>query len=96
MVVDEMKELSISKKIVNGKLVRIKAKINDDIIEYIQITGDFFLHPEELIMLIEKSLVGININKVSDAIKKILVDNNALLIGCNPDDIQDILVKGVI
>lgn len=44
-----------SKKVPGGKLVRVKI-MADEYIHDIQISGDFFLHPEEAIMRVEQNL----------------------------------------
>ena len=36
-------------KVAGGKLVQVKLTPKNDKIQDIQITGDFFLHPEEMI-----------------------------------------------
>jgi lipoate-protein ligase A len=45
-------------KIPNGKLVCIEVWEKDGLAERVKITGDFFLHPEESITLLEDSLKG--------------------------------------
>lgn len=46
------------------KLLRIRAKIEKDIIKEIKISGDFFIYPEEGIGEIEKKLRNKNIKKI--------------------------------
>jgi hypothetical protein len=94
MVVDEMSEHTIVKKVPHGKLVRINITVKEETILSIKITGDFFLHPESTIVSIEKSLVGKNINDVAEVIKKVLQEHNATLIGCTPKDIED-MIRGL-
>jgi lipoate-protein ligase A len=52
-------------KVPNGKLVRVSAKVEDDKIMSVRITGDFFLHPEERIFELEKALAGKRLEKVT-------------------------------
>ncbi|HLD78107.1 MAG TPA: biotin--protein ligase [archaeon] len=47
----------ITEKSPGGKLVRIKADF-DIRLKALQISGDFFLHPEEAIEALERSLLG--------------------------------------
>jgi hypothetical protein len=44
---------SLERKIENGKLVRLYADFDGDIINEIKITGDFFIHPEDALLSIE-------------------------------------------
>jgi len=44
-------------KVPGGKMINVKVEA-DAVINAIRINGDFFLHPEEAIPEIEKSLVG--------------------------------------
>ena len=44
-----MKKLVAEYKVPKGKLVRVHLRINDNKIQNIKLTGDFFLHPEESI-----------------------------------------------
>ncbi|MGI0003282.1 MAG: lipoate protein ligase C-terminal domain-containing protein [Nitrosopumilaceae archaeon] len=64
-----------------------------DIIQSIKITGDFFLHPEETIDLIESGIVGIKLEK--DLVKKKL---ESLLSGCelygfSIDSLSDAIIR---
>jgi len=47
-----------SRKVPGGKLIRIKV-VFSDIIESVQITGDFFLHPEDSLLKIEEAITKI-------------------------------------
>ena len=42
----------------DGKLLKASFKIEDDVLTYIKITGDFFMHPEEKIEELEQMLTG--------------------------------------
>lgn len=64
-----------------------------DTIQSIKITGDFFLHPEETIDLIESEIVGTKLEK--DLIKKKL---ESLLSGCDLygfsiDSLSDAIIR---
>lgn len=87
---------SLTKKVNGGKLFRVDIGFEDEIKE-IKITGDFFMHPEDLITEIEKSLIGLNINSSQENILEILEDdfNNILynLIGLSFEDLSDAIVE---
>jgi lipoate-protein ligase A len=60
-------------------------------IEEITITGDFFLHPEEAILDIEKALLGAGVEEeaqtLEEKIKSALKTRGAELIGIQAEDI---------
>lgn len=80
---------SITYKVPNGKLLRIRAQITDGVIETIELSGDFFLHPEPLITTIESSLRNTPIDEVAERIERTLSEHEATLIGCSPHDIEE-------
>ena len=91
-----MKTNSITRKF--GKLLRLDV-IYDDHIEYLKITGDFFLHPEDTLEKIVSELTSISLplNK-EDLILKvefILDENEAELIGITAEDIIKLLEEAV-
>ncbi|MEX0657012.1 MAG: lipoate protein ligase C-terminal domain-containing protein [Nitrosopumilaceae archaeon] len=64
-----------------------------DTIQSIKITGDFFLHPEETIDLIESGIVGTKLEK--DLIKKKLESllSDCELYGFSIDSLSDAIIK---
>jgi len=50
-------------KIPEGKLLKIFLEFEENKINKVKITGDFFLHPEEGVEKIENNLKGIEIKK---------------------------------
>jgi lipoate-protein ligase A len=98
----------IIKKIPNGKFIRIKidaddAQDADDAtapfgkINGIKITGDFFLHPEESIEVIEKSLIDMPANSTSEEfagkIHQALAAQSAGFIGVSAEDIATAIAE---
>ena len=87
-----------SKKVPQGKLVRLKIGF-DSKINSIQINGDFFLHPEEVITKIENSLLGMNASdsveefdeKISNSLKK----SKAQFIGLTSNDLAQIIKEAI-
>jgi hypothetical protein len=51
-------ERTISRKVKEGKLVRLRIAFEDDHVTRSEITGDFFMHPEEDLTLLENALRG--------------------------------------
>lgn len=79
-----------ARKVPGGKLVKVLVRY-DKVIEEIKVTGDFFLHPEEAIVDIEKALLGSRIdereNELERKVKKALEARSAQLIGIQARDI---------
>jgi lipoate-protein ligase A len=71
-----------------GKLIKVQLRRDGDRIGFIRITGDFFMHPEDLIEDFEKALLGCPINE--DAIVKVIRDficgRGIILLGAKPED----------
>ncbi len=74
-------------KITGGKLLRIKLELDPDknkIIK-IQITGDFFIHPEEKLKFIEDELKNISTKiseeQLNDITNEVISQNDIQLIG---------------
>jgi len=80
-------EHSAEHKLPGGKLVSVKLEC-DSKIERIEITGDFFLHPEETLFRIEDSLVGTSVDagesEIAKKIEEIIKDSKAEILGMTP------------
>ena len=92
------------KKVPGGKLLKVHLNIEATqevhMITSTKITGDFFLHPEDVIDEIENHLKQIIIPITSEKqhgleimIDQVLVDEHAQLIGASAKDIVDLLVE---
>jgi hypothetical protein len=86
--------LSSNYKIPDGKLVKIKLWVDAGKVTRITILGDFFLHPEEVIVTIESSLVGTDIKASSllETITDVLEKTGATLIGASAKDLVDAIM----
>ena len=75
-------------KVAGGKLVRVQLVKKEGRIEKLKITGDFFLHPEELIEDLEKALVGqaLNLSDLDGFIGAFIERRGATLLGASPED----------
>ncbi|MFW9808558.1 MAG: lipoate protein ligase C-terminal domain-containing protein [Candidatus Thorarchaeota archaeon] len=78
-----------SYKVPEGKLVKVKLWVDSDRIQQITIHGDFFLHPEDAIQTIEKSLVGSlkDSKLIEKTITRIMEESGAILIGASSKDL---------
>lgn len=85
--------MEIDYKVPNGKLIRVSAKVKDNKIKLIRITGDFFLHPEERIFELEKALLGRNLDKVTlqKTIEKSLA--GCEMVGISPEELVNAFLK---
>ncbi len=73
-----------------GKLLKVTCEAVNKVIQSVKISGDFFLHPEESIVILEKNLVGATIDK--DSISKIVeefVQKGNIFIGVEADHIVE-------
>jgi len=77
-----------------GKIVKIKLayKQESQLIHSIRITGDFFVHPEEVIEQLEKELCGIKLEKKDLKNKIQLVLKNSEFFGFEIDSLVDIIL----
>jgi len=75
-------------KVEGGKLIKIQLRERADKIQEIKITGDFFLHPEELIEELEERLVGKPLKEqdLVESIRSLMQERGATLLGASPED----------
>ena len=77
-----------------GKIVKIRLayKQESQVIHSIKITGDFFIHPEEVIEELEQELCGIKLKK-EDLKKKVQqVLKNSEFFGFEIDSLVDVIL----
>ena len=86
---------SASLKVSGGKMVNTKVELHNDSIISVQFTGDFFLHPEELIEVIESSLIGKRLDEddLAQTINYVLQEHNAQLIGASAQDFARVIME---
>jgi lipoate-protein ligase A len=77
-------------KVPGGKLLKVTCETENKMIQSVKISGDFFLHPEETIVILEKNLVGATIDKGSiSKIVKEFVQKGNIFIGVEADHIVE-------
>lgn len=76
-------------KVPQGKLLKIFLDFGpaDSRINSVKITGDFFLHPENGIELIEKKLRGVRIAEAEGIVTKAVQENLLQFFGAGPESI---------
>ncbi len=79
-------------------MIRVDVRYSDHV-EWVKITGDFFLHPEETLEEIEGCLVAaalpLDQQALSDCIARCLARSQAELIGAAPADFVSVLQEAV-
>ena len=79
-----------SQKVKEGKIVKVEAQY-DNVITRLKISGDFFLHPEEVLDDIEKSMLDLKRDVSFDTlvlkIHKIIKNYDAQMIGISPESL---------
>jgi hypothetical protein len=85
---------SIIKKVPGGKLLRVTSVINGGKIQSISIRGDFFIHPEEAVSVIEISLVGsiAERDQLHPLLSKIIIGNQIEIVGFEIEDLIDCII----
>lgn len=101
-----MKNGTATKKVVGGKLLRVKTQFevypdiqSSRMVESVQLTGDFFLHPEDAVSALEKSLVGLPVDAdrgvFLERLNAAIQESGAQLVGFSADDIVDTLLESL-
>ncbi len=84
---------NIDYKVEGGKLLRLEIDIDNGVIIQIKITGDFFMHPEESIILIEEALKGINVENVAHVVRNVIISRDIKVIGFTAEDLEKAIVQ---
>ena len=84
-------------KVQGGKLLKISLEHSGGWIENVRIAGDFFLHPEESVGLVEKGLQGAALDESSlkGKIEAIVKKNSLKLFGFAPADLAAAIMMAV-
>jgi lipoate---protein ligase len=94
-----MKTGTVTRKIPGGKLVRLDVSY-DTHIENVKITGDFFLHPEDVLELIQQIIIGSRLplqkNELIIKIEQLLADQKAEFVGVSVVDLINILDEAIV
>ena len=77
-------------KVREGKVVKVEIECNE-LIRNVKITGDFFIHPEDILDELEKSIIGLgrsaSIETITSNIKSKIADRDIQMIGISPESI---------
>ncbi len=87
-----------TQKVKEGKIVKVEVEF-EDIITKLKITGDFFLHPEDVLEGIEKSMVGLKKDVKFDTlvhkIHLIVKARDAQMIGISPESVASVIMEAL-
>jgi hypothetical protein len=90
---------TFTKKVPGGKLLNAHVSILNDKIN-VKITGDFFLHPENSLYLIEDSLNGLHYDitpmEIGMILKNVVDENNIQTIGFTISDLADCIFEAIL
>ena len=75
-------------KVKDGKMIRVSLRESGGKIGKIKITGDFFLHPEEIVEELETVLIGkpLKAQVLVGSITNLMQSRDAKLLGASPED----------
>ena len=89
---------SITKKLPNGKLVRLFVEAQATVTS-LKITGDFFAHPEECIEDMEQLLVGLPVTtlakEIQEKLDEYVTENSILLVGLTTEALAGMIEEAL-
>lgn len=83
-----------SVKVDGGKLVKVKTEFSD-VLEDVEIRGDFFIQPPEALEELEQKLEGMAADSTREELVGKLQEVEAKLIGFSADEIAEAVKKSV-
>ncbi len=87
-----------SRKVREGKVVKVEVEYSE-VITKLKITGDFFLHPEEILEKIEESMLGLKkdagIEAIESKIQRITETHDAQMIGISPESLALVIKEAL-
>lgn len=85
-------------KVIGGKLLKARVDFSERI-KAVSFFGDFFLHPEDTIGLLEQSIVGTqlpqSLSEITGRFEAILISNKAELVGATPSDLARVVLEAI-
>jgi lipoate-protein ligase A len=85
-------------KVHGGKLIKAEVDFAHSV-NYVKLTGDFFLYPEEAIEKIEASMRGMDADltdgDIAQRIKRVVEEHNIILFGVTEDAIAKVVKEAM-
>ncbi len=82
-----------------GKLVVVDFDVDDDLLNNVMVSGDFFLYPEETLEQISAALENMPVAASEDEMLRCLEDaipDDAALVGFSPDAVVTAVKRGLV
>ncbi|MFH1751311.1 MAG: hypothetical protein ABH863_06525 [Candidatus Micrarchaeota archaeon] len=89
----------IAAKVEGGKLLQMELELSDDAMraKFIKITGDFFIHPEDSLVVLEKALLmapaGMAASGIASSISEISKSQGIQMLGITPEALAGAFVE---
>ncbi len=78
-------------KVPNGKLLIVKAEVEGGSIRRVFIEGDFFLHPEDNLEMLEDVCATTALEGLKDELDSVIREFNIMLVGIDTDSIVKLM-----
>ena len=84
-------------KVPGGKLLRAKAREEDGRIDFLQVTGDFFMLPETDLEDLEMELKGSpsEPESVRNKVREFFEGRGTVIAGASPDDFAKVIIEAL-
>jgi hypothetical protein len=81
-------------KVPDGKLLKVRLEVDEDLIQEIVLMGDFFMHPEDALPELESTLVGLPLHEETliSEIEDFITINSVTLIGASAKDFVTVIL----
>ncbi len=77
----------------SGGLIRVHAKVYENVVEQVLITGDFFVYPQRAIQDLEARLKWVSIDDVKNEVLKFFNEYRASILGLSPSELAEMIDK---
>jgi hypothetical protein len=84
-------EMKAEYKIPGGKLLACTVETKNDVITELKISGDFFMHPEETIGKLERTILGSKVADYPERIHGFFKNTKVTLLGVAVDDFINVI-----
>jgi lipoate-protein ligase A len=75
-----------------GGLIRAIVQVEEDVLTHVELSGDFFFYPAELLGDLEALLVGVPVGEVEQAVARFYAEHEIESPGVTPADLAQVLV----
>jgi len=84
-------ERSAIRKFSGGKLLKVTVRSEGGVIHEVRVTGDFFVHPEEALEMMEEALRGVSITAVRRILESSMEEGGIATVGFKLDDLINMI-----